>query len=116
MYEDQTDRSRNENTRRDMMRQMIQDRQSREMMARKLRDEAMKQGLAAIEGIFAVPAVVALGAASWAMFAVSFLERGFEAFQRTQDQMERGRDDRQERLDWEGADRQERPEPGQPRA
>jgi hypothetical protein len=115
MYEDQTDRSRKENTRRDMMRQMMQDRQSREQMAQKLRDEAMKQALCAIEGIFAVPAVFALGAASWAMFTVSFLERGFEAFQRTQDQMDRARGDRQE-LDWEGADRQERPEPSQPRA
>jgi hypothetical protein len=113
MYEDQT---RSKETRRDMMRQMMQDRQSREQMAQKLRDEAMKQALCAIEGIFAVPAVFALGAASWAMFTVSFLERGFEAFQRTSEQMDRARDERQERLDWEGADREGRPEPGQPRA
>jgi hypothetical protein len=98
------------------MQKMQQDRQDRELMARKLRQEATKQGLAALEGIFALPAVVALSAASWAMYAVSFLERGFEAFQRTTEEMDRTDQDRDRRLDWEGGERPERGEGPQPRA
>ncbi len=105
MYEDQSE----------ALRQVEKDRQVREQMARKLRQEAIKQGLMAIEGLFALPAVVALSAASWAMYAVAFLERGFEAFQRTSEQLERGVREERER-DWETERKERERETTQPRA
>lgn len=55
--------------------------QEKEELARKLSTEAMRQWQKTFEGALAFPAALALGFAASAMYAVTFVTRGFEVFQ-----------------------------------
>jgi hypothetical protein len=54
-----------------------------EQLAHTLAEQATDQWRKAIEGMVALPAAVAVGGAASALFAVGFVARGFEVFQRT---------------------------------
>jgi hypothetical protein len=54
-----------------------------ENLARLLQQQATDQWRKAIEGLVALPAAVAVGSAATALYAVGFVTRGFEVFQRS---------------------------------
>jgi hypothetical protein len=60
-----------------------------EMIARNLSREAMTQWQKAINGVLALPAAIALSAASNTLFIAAFIERGFDAFQSSAEAMGR---------------------------
>jgi hypothetical protein len=57
----------------------------REDMALELSREAIRHTQRALEGVFSIPASLALGMAAGVTWASAFLERGFEVFERTLD-------------------------------
>ncbi len=52
-----------------------------EQLAQQLSRQSLEQWQRAIEGMIALPAAIVTGAASWTLFAVSFVTRGFEIFE-----------------------------------
>jgi hypothetical protein len=54
-----------------------------EQLAHTLAEQATEQWRKAIEGLVALPAAIAVGSAASALYAVGFVARGFEVFQRT---------------------------------
>jgi hypothetical protein len=65
------------------------DAETREQIAARLSQEAIIQGQRALVGLLAVPASFALGLAATVTWATAFLERGFETFERSLDQVTR---------------------------
>lgn len=60
-----------------------------EAIARSLSREATTQWQKAVNGVLALPAAIALTAASNTLFIAAFIERGFEAFQASAEAMGR---------------------------
>jgi hypothetical protein len=68
---------------REMIQAIEQQRRQVENLAHLLQEQATDQWRKAIEGLVALPAALAVGSAATALYAVGFVTRGFEVFQRT---------------------------------
>jgi hypothetical protein len=66
----------------DQLQAALRDQQRRiESLAQQLSRQSLEQWQRAVEGMIALPAAIVTGAASWTLFAVSFVTRGFEIFE-----------------------------------
>ncbi len=93
-------------------------------LAQTLSRQSLQQWQKAIEGIVALPTAIAVGAAATTLYAVGFVTRGFEVFQReagdAQQQMRAGqretREQREQRGDRRGQNEETRLAENIPRA
>jgi hypothetical protein len=65
------------------------EREDKEQLAHRLASEADQHWQKAIVGLFALPTAIALRLAATTLYAVGFLSRGFEVFQRSMEARER---------------------------
>ncbi|HZS37434.1 MAG TPA: hypothetical protein VFF06_11445 [Polyangia bacterium] len=70
------------------------EREEKEQLAYRLSREADRQMQRAVEGMFALPAAIALRFAASALYTVGFLARGFEVFQRSAEMAREARERR----------------------
>lgn len=70
---------------------MAHERRQLEELAQLLSWQATEQWRKAVEGLVALPAAIAVGTAARTLYAVGFVTRGFEVFQRSAMELNRAR-------------------------
>ena len=93
-----------------------QERMRSERFAHQLSEEAARQWQKALTGLIALPAAAALGVGAWALYAASFVERTFEIFEKSAQEMRRMADEIRREGRVSHPAREAAAQPPQPRA